>query len=140
MPIKLLCKILSKSHASYIFWFSFAISILHATAMLLPCYYQNVAGGKVHSVAGRNRRVEHAQEEKNQTKTFSWHLTIFLWSLNFDLKIVYSSKSRFFCDNSSFTRSDKYENIATGETSQAITPFHFFDNFNFHHYITFITR
>ena len=24
-------------------------------------------------------------------------------------------------------------NIATGETSQAITPFHFFDNFNFHH-------
>ena len=33
--------------------------------------------------------------------------------------------------------SDK--NIATGETSQAITPFHFLDNFNFHHYITFIT-
>ena len=28
----------------------------------------------------------------------------------------------------------KYKiNIATGETSQAITPFHFFDNFNFHH-------
>ena len=25
------------------------------------------------------------------------------------------------------------ENIATGETSQAITPFHFFNNFNFHH-------
>ena len=25
------------------------------------------------------------------------------------------------------------KNIATGETSQAITPFHFFDNFNFHH-------
>ena len=24
-------------------------------------------------------------------------------------------------------------NIATGETSQAITPFHFFDKFNFHH-------
>ena len=24
-------------------------------------------------------------------------------------------------------------NIATGETSQAITPFHSFDNFNFHH-------
>ena len=24
-------------------------------------------------------------------------------------------------------------NIATGETSQAITPFHFYDNFNFHH-------
>ena len=24
-------------------------------------------------------------------------------------------------------------NIATGKTSQAITPFHFFDNFNFHH-------
>ena len=24
-------------------------------------------------------------------------------------------------------------NIATGETSQAITPLHFFDNFNFHH-------
>ena len=24
-------------------------------------------------------------------------------------------------------------NIATGETSQAITPFHFFDNSNFHH-------
>ena len=24
-------------------------------------------------------------------------------------------------------------NIATGETSQDITPFHFFDNFNFHH-------
>ena len=23
-------------------------------------------------------------------------------------------------------------NIATGETSQAITPFHFFDNLNFH--------
>ena len=23
------------------------------------------------------------------------------------------------------------KNIATGETSQAITPFHFFDNFNF---------
>ena len=32
------------------------------------------------------------------------------------------------------------ENMATGETSQAITPFHFFDNSNFHHYITFITR
>ena len=31
----------------------------------------------------------------------------------------------------------KEENIATGETSQAITPFHFFDNFNFHHKITF---
>ena len=34
-------------------------------------------------------------------------------------------------------------NIATGETSQAITPFHFFDNLNisnFHHQITFITR
>ena len=30
------------------------------------------------------------------------------------------------------------KNIATGETSQAITPFHFFDNFNFHHKITFI--
>ena len=26
-----------------------------------------------------------------------------------------------------------YINIATGETSQAITPFHFFDNFYFHH-------
>ena len=26
-----------------------------------------------------------------------------------------------------------YQNIATGETSQAITPFHFFDNLNFHH-------
>ena len=25
------------------------------------------------------------------------------------------------------------KNIATGETSQAITSFHFFDNFNFHH-------
>ena len=25
------------------------------------------------------------------------------------------------------------ENIATGETSQAITPFHFFDYFNFYH-------
>ena len=25
------------------------------------------------------------------------------------------------------------QNIATGETSQAITPFHFFDNLNFHH-------
>ena len=25
------------------------------------------------------------------------------------------------------------ENIATGETSQAITPFHFFDIINFHH-------
>ena len=25
------------------------------------------------------------------------------------------------------------KNIATGETSQAITPFHFFDYFNFHH-------
>ena len=25
------------------------------------------------------------------------------------------------------------QNIATGETSQAITPFHFLDNFNFHH-------
>ena len=25
------------------------------------------------------------------------------------------------------------KNIATGETSQAITPFHFFDNFKFHH-------
>ena len=25
------------------------------------------------------------------------------------------------------------QNIATGKTSQAITPFHFFDNFNFHH-------
>ena len=24
------------------------------------------------------------------------------------------------------------KNIATGETSQAITPFHFFDNLNFH--------
>ena len=24
-------------------------------------------------------------------------------------------------------------NIATGETSQAITPFHFYDNFKFHH-------
>ena len=32
------------------------------------------------------------------------------------------------------------QNIATGETSQAITPFHYFDNFNFHHCITFITR
>ena len=32
------------------------------------------------------------------------------------------------------------KNIATGETSQAITPFHFFDNFNFPHQITFITR
>ena len=32
------------------------------------------------------------------------------------------------------------KNIATGETSQAITPFHFFDNFNFHHKITFIPR
>ena len=30
--------------------------------------------------------------------------------------------------------------IATGETSQAITPFHFFDNLNFHHLVTFITR
>ena len=27
----------------------------------------------------------------------------------------------------------KFKNIATGETSQAITPFHFFDSFNFHH-------
>ena len=26
-----------------------------------------------------------------------------------------------------------YLNIATGETSQAITSFHFFDNLNFHH-------
>ena len=26
-----------------------------------------------------------------------------------------------------------HQNIATGETSQAITPFHFFDNSNFHH-------
>ena len=26
----------------------------------------------------------------------------------------------------------QYANIATGETSQAITPFHFFDNSNFH--------
>ena len=25
------------------------------------------------------------------------------------------------------------KNIATGETLQAITPFHFFDNFNFYH-------
>ena len=32
------------------------------------------------------------------------------------------------------------KNIATGETSQAITPFHFFDYSNFHHWITFITR
>ena len=31
-------------------------------------------------------------------------------------------------------------NIATGETSQAITPFHFLDNSYFHHSITFITR
>ena len=31
-------------------------------------------------------------------------------------------------------------NIATGETSQAITPFHFFDNFNFHQGITYITK
>ena len=31
-------------------------------------------------------------------------------------------------------------NIATGETSQDITPFHFFDNSNVHHYIIFITR
>ena len=34
-------------------------------------------------------------------------------------------------------------NIATGETSPAITPFHFFGNFNFfnfHHSKTFITR
>ena len=31
------------------------------------------------------------------------------------------------------------KNIATGETSQAITPFHFFHNFNFHHKKTFIT-
>ena len=29
--------------------------------------------------------------------------------------------------------SSHVKNIATGETSQAITPFHFFDNFNFHH-------
>ena len=28
---------------------------------------------------------------------------------------------------------DLCKNIATGETSQAITPFHFFDNSNFHH-------
>ena len=32
-----------------------------------------------------------------------------------------------------------HKNIATGETSQAITPFHLFDNFNFHHKTTFIT-
>ena len=31
------------------------------------------------------------------------------------------------------------KNIATGETSQAITIFHFSDNPNFHHKITFIT-
>ena len=30
-------------------------------------------------------------------------------------------------------------NIATGETSQDITLFHFFDNSNFHHLLTFIT-
>ena len=30
-------------------------------------------------------------------------------------------------------KSFQSKNIATGETSQAITPFHFFDNFNFHH-------
>ena len=35
------------------------------------------------------------------------------------------------------------KNIATGETSPAITPYHFFGDFNFfnfHHLITFITR
>ena len=31
-------------------------------------------------------------------------------------------------------------NIATGEMSQAITPFHFFDNYNFHHKMNFMTR
>ena len=30
-------------------------------------------------------------------------------------------------------RGNKKKNIATGETSQDITPFHFFHNFNFHH-------
>ena len=30
-------------------------------------------------------------------------------------------------------KAQKGKNIATGETSQAITPLHFFDNFNFHH-------
>ena len=32
------------------------------------------------------------------------------------------------------------KNITTGKTSQAITPFHFFDKLNFHHWITFIPR
>ena len=32
-----------------------------------------------------------------------------------------------------FMMKSSFKNIATGETSQSITPFHFFDNFNFHH-------
>ena len=38
---------------------------------------------------------------------------------------------------SCFLFSNHIRNIATGETSQAITPIHFFDNYNFHHLITF---
>ena len=56
-----------------------------------------------------------------------------------ELLLLLKYDSSEYCHISAF---DKQQNIATGETPPAITPFHFFgySNFsNFHHLITFIT-
>ena len=48
-------------------------------------------------------------------------------------KIVSIENSFHHQSENTFANMAKRENIATGETSQDITPFHFFNNFNFHH-------
>ena len=62
-----------------------------------------------------------------------WHFLIIIrevlinsWCINNTLQV--HSHFRLLSDKIL----EANENIATGETSQAITPFHFFDNFNFH--------
>ena len=51
----------------------------------------------------------------------------------FDLINSLNSLKLFIFRRSRFRDLGTRINIATGKTSQAITPFHFFNNFNFHH-------
>ena len=61
-----------------------------------------------------------------------FHLTLLFWT-NFVSLLVdpHHACLILMVESTKFTFYE--ENIATGETSQAITPFHFFDNSNFHH-------
>ena len=75
----------------------------------------------------------------NLHDVFSFRNSIQSYGKNVNLNSFYIPKIHYLYFESYPYISHLKKNIATGETSPAITPFHFLDTLNSHHQITFIT-